>query len=253
MTYSIIARDPGTGEIGIIVASRFFACGAAVPYLGRRVAVATQSFVNPLWGTEGRRRLEAGETANGLIAEFSARDAGRDIRQCHMMDAAGNFAAYTGADCVDWAGHQIGTHHSVAGNMLAGPDVVRATFDTYVGRSDLAMPQRLLAAMRAGEDAGGDKRGRQAAGLVIHRGQDHAYLDLRADDHADPLAELDRLLDVAGERYLHVADAMPTQNDFSGTTDRGPIDAAIARAEAARKSAGQPSQSHASGPKTDRT
>lgn len=253
MTYSIITRDPGTGEIGVIVASRFFACGAVVPYVGRRVAVATQSFVNPLWGTEGRRRLEAGETAEALIAEFATRDAGRDIRQCHMMDAAGNFAAHTGADCVEWGGHQMGTHHSVAGNMLAGPQVLRATFDTYANRSDLAMPQRLLAAMRAGEDAGGDKRGRQAAGLVIHRGQDHAYLDLRTDDHADPLTELERLLDTAGERYLHMADAMATHDNFSGTTDRGPIDAAIAQAEETRKSAGRRSQSRAVGPKTDRT
>jgi len=253
MTYSIIARDTDTGEIGIIVASRFFACGAAVPYVGRRVAVATQAFVNPLWGTEGRNRLEAGETAQALLTEFAARDAGRDIRQCHMMDAAGNFAAHTGADCVDWAGHQIGELHSVAGNMLAGPEVVRATFNTYTNRHDLPMAQRLLTAMRAGEVAGGDKRGRQAAGLVIHRGQDHAYLDLRADDHSDPLGELERLLDVAGERYLHVADAMPTYEDFSGTTDRGPIDAAISLAEHTRKSEGRASQSRATDPITNRT
>ncbi|ASM73066.1 MULTISPECIES: DUF1028 domain-containing protein [Roseobacteraceae] len=253
MTYSIIAHDTGTDEIGIIVASRFFACGAAVPYVGRRVAVATQAFVNPLWGTEGRRRLEAGETAETLLAEFADRDAGHDIRQCHMMDAAGNFAAFTGAGCVDWAGHQTGAHHSVAGNMLAGPDVVHATFDSYASRHDLPMAQRLLVAMRAGEDAGGDKRGRQAAGLVIHRGQDHAYLDLRADDHSDPLGELERLLDVASERYLYVADAMPTRDNFSGTTDRAPIDAAITRAEQTRKSAGQPSRSCATNTEADRT
>ncbi len=252
MTYSIIARDTDTGEIGIIVASRFFACGAAVPYVGRRVAVATQAFVNPLWGTEGRRRLEAGETAQTLVAEFAARDAGRGIRQCHMMDAAGNFAAHTGADCVDWAGHRMGRLHSVAGNMLAGPEVVEATFDTYAKCGDLPMAQRLLAAMRAGEVAGGDKRGRQAAGLVIHRGEDHAYLDLRADDHSDPLGELDRLLDIAGERYLHVAAAMPTHENFSGTTDRGPIDAAISLAEHRREREGQPSQSRATDPTISR-
>ena len=243
MTYSIIARDAETNEIGIAVASRFFACGAAVPYIGRRVAVATQAFVNPLWGTEGRRMLENGEPAEALIAEFAERDAGRDIRQCHMLDTDGNFAAHTGKDCVDWAGHRTGTHHSVAGNMLTGPEVVEATFATYAARSDLPMAERLLAAMRAGEEAGGDKRGRQAAGLVIHRGQDHAYLDLRADDHGDPLSELDRLLEVAGERYLHVADAMPNLDNFSGTTDRAPIDSAILRAEETRKAAGKASRS----------
>ncbi len=245
MTYSIIARNPETHEIGIAVASRFFACGAAVPYIGRQVAVATQAFVNPLWGTEGRRMLENGEPADALIAEFAKRDAGRDIRQCHMLDAEGNFAAHTGKGCVDWAGHRIGRIHSVAGNMLTGPEVVEATFDTYAARDDLPMAERLLAAMRAGEEAGGDKRGRQAAGLVIHRGEDHAYLDLRVDDHADPLSELDRLLDVASERYLHVADAMPSQDNFSGTTDRAPVDAAILRAEIARQEAGKPSRSFA--------
>lgn len=252
MTYSIIARDPETHEIGIIVASRFFACGAAVPYVGSRTAVATQAFVNPLWGTEGRRRLEAGEGAEAVIADFIARDEGRDIRQCHMMDAAGNFAAHTGKDCVDWAGHRLGPFHSVAGNMLAGEAVIEATFETYAARADLPMAQRLLAAMQAGEVAGGDKRGRQAAGLVIHRGQEHAYLDLRVDDHADPLSEIDRLLDVAGERYVHVAEAMPTLDNFSGTTDRRPIDAAIEKAEAARRAKGRPSRSQASDPAKER-
>lgn len=255
MTYSIIARDTDTNEIGIIVASRFFACGAAVPYVGRRVAVATQAFVNPLWGSEGRRRLEAGEASDDVMADFVARDDGRDIRQCHMVDAQGRFVAHTGDGCVDWAGHLVGQIHSVAGNMLAGPDVVQATFDCYAVRDDLPMAQRLLAAMRAGEVAGGDKRGRQAAGLVIHRGEDHAYLDLRADDHADPLSELVRLLDVAGERYIHVADIMATHDNFSGTTDRRPIDMAIAAAEEARKRAGLPSKSFATvaAPATDRT
>ncbi|MGJ8546201.1 MAG: DUF1028 domain-containing protein [Sulfitobacter sp.] len=245
MTYSLIARSPESGEIGIIVASRFFACGAAVPYVGKRVAVATQAFVNPLWGTQGRKRLEAGEPASDLLAEFASQDGGSAIRQCHMMDAAGNFAAHTGADCVDWAGHKTGAFHSVAGNMLAGSAVVQDTFDAYAEADHLPMAERLLYAMGAGEAAGGDRRGRQAAGMVIHRGEEHAFLDLRADDHADPLAELSRLLDVAGERYLHVAEAMPSAQNFSGLTDRAPIDAAILAAEAERKAKGLPSRSFA--------
>ncbi|MCB1310600.1 MAG: DUF1028 domain-containing protein [Sedimentitalea sp.] len=243
MTYSIIAHDPATGEIGIAVASRFFACGAAVPYVGRRVAVATQAFVNPLWGSEGRTRLEAGETAEAVLADFRARDAGQAIRQCHMMDASGRFAAHTGAECVAWAGHRCGADHSVAGNMLAGPEVVAATFEAYQTAAALPMAERLLAAMEAGEAAGGDKRGRQAAGLVIHRGEDHAWLDLRVDDHGDPLAELRRLLDVAEERYLHVAAAMPTRANFSGVPTREGIDRAIAEAAEARRVARRPSRS----------
>lgn len=216
MTYSIVACDPASNEIEIIVASRFFACGAEVPDIGRRSAVATQAFVNPLWGTEGRKRLEAGEAAEKLIAEFIDRDGARDIRRAHMIDCEGNSAIHTGKDCVDWAGHKSGDHHSVAGNMLAGPDVVADAFAAYAAAGHLPMAARLLHAMQAGEKAGGDKRGRQAADLVIHRGEDHAYLDLRVDDHADPLTELKRLPDVAGERHIHVEEPMPTAGNFPG-------------------------------------
>ncbi|KAF0676073.1 DUF1028 domain-containing protein [Profundibacterium mesophilum] len=249
MTYSIIAHDRATGEIGIAVASRFFACGGAVPYVGARCAVATQAFVNPLWGSQGRARLAGGESAEDVLADLVARDEGRAARQCHMMDAQGRFTAHTGADCIDWAGHLVGERHSVAGNMLTGPEVVRACFDAYAGAQG-SMAERLLAAMEAGEAAGGDKRGRQAAGLTIHRGEDYAYLSLRVDDDADPLAELRRLLDVAGERYLHVAEAMPTAANFSGIVDRGPIDRAIADAEERRIAAGRPSQSRATSTET---
>lgn len=245
MTYSLIAKDDATGEIGIIVASRFFACGAAVPYIGRLSAVATQAFVNPLWGTEGLRRLEKGALAAEVIEDFIARDRGAAIRQCHMIDSTGAFAVHTGADCISWAGHRVGASHSVAGNMLAGSEVVDATFETYAARADLPMAKRMLVAMRAGEEAGGDKRGRQAAGLCIHRGEAHAYLNLRVDDHADPLSELERLLDVAKERYLHVADVMPTEANFSGTVDRGPIDRAIAAEEERRNRESRLSRSHA--------
>ncbi|GAD57642.1 MAG: putative Ntn-hydrolase superfamily protein [Limimaricola cinnabarinus] len=244
MTYSIIAHDPATGEIGLAVASRFFAAGAAVPYVGARCAVATQAFVNPIWGVEGRTRLAAGESAEAVLADFKSRDEGQAIRQCHMMDAKGNFAAHTGADCIDWAGHLVGRHHSVAGNMLAGPGVIEATYAAYI-KAQGSMAERLLTAMEAGEAAGGDKRGRQAACLTVHRGQDYAYLSLRVDDEADPLAELRRLLDVADERYLHVAEAMPTAENFSGLTDRAPIDHAIAEAEDRRRLEGRSSRSRA--------
>ena len=247
MTYSIVARDPETGEIAVAVASRFFACGALVPHVGARCAVATQAFVNPLWGVEGRARLAAGEDAEAVLADLVARDEGQAQRQCHMMDAHGRFAAHTGAQCIDWAGHRLGTHHCVAGNMLAGPQVVEATFEAFEAARG-TMAERLLDAMEAGEEAGGDKRGRQAAGLIVHRGQDYPYLSLRVDDDGDPLAELRRLLDVAGERYLHVAAAMPTAKAFSGSLDRTETDRAIAEVEAARLARGLPSRSRASGP-----
>ncbi|MBY5931957.1 DUF1028 domain-containing protein [Tateyamaria omphalii] len=244
MTFSLIAKDDD-GSIGLIVASKFFACGAVVPFVSDKVAVASQAFCNPVWGTEGRARMMAGEAAGTVLADLVARDEGHAIRQAHLMDAEGNFAAHTGSDCVDWAGHLVRDHHSVAGNMLTGPQVLDATADAYERGSDLPFPERLIAAMQAGEAAGGDKRGRQAAGLVIHRGQAHPWLDLRADDHADPLAELARLWDVAQERYVHFAKGMPSAERFSGFPTRDGIDADIARAEAERRAAGRPSRSHA--------
>ena len=231
--------------MGIAVASRFFACGAMVPFVAREVAVASQAFCNPLWGLEGRDRLADGEMAADVLADFVARDAGQAIRQAHMIDLAGNVAAHTGAECVDWAGHLAGDMVSVAGNMLAGPEVVAQTLATYQGNMDQSFLERLLRAMEAGEAAGGDKRGKQAAGIVIHQGQDYPSLDLRVDDHADPLAELRRLADVSQERYVHFCLGVATRENFSGMVDRGPVDDAIRNAEAERAAKGIVSRSFA--------
>ncbi len=245
MTYSIVARCAETGQFGIAVASRFFAVGALVPHIrGRAGAVATQAFVNPLWGIEAADRLAAGQAPEAILADLRARDAGQAQRQAHMIDAAGRIAAHTGADCVDWAGSSSGENVSVAGNMLAGPEVVaqaRATFEAATG----PLFERLMTAMEAGAAAGGDKRGTQSAALRIHRFEDYPWLDLRADDHPDPLAELRRLFDVAGERYLHMAEGMATRENFSGIGDRAPIDAAIAEAERDRAARGVRSRSFA--------
>ena len=244
MTYSLIAKD-ADGSIGLIVASKFFACGAVVPYVSGNVAVASQAFCNPIWGTEGRTRLMTGESAKQVLEELVAHDEGCAIRQAHMMDTQGNFAAHTGEQCVDWAGHILGDGHSVAGNMLAGPRVIEATSEAYLANATLPFAERLLVAMVAGEQAGGDARGRQAAGLIIHRGEEHPWLDLRADDHADPLAELARLWDVAQERYVHFAKGMATADRFSGDSTRDRITADIEAAEERRKAEGRPSRSHA--------
>lgn len=244
MTFSLIAKD-SDGSIGLIVASKFFACGAVVPFVSDTVAVASQAFCNPVWGTEGRDRMRTGESADAVLADLVARDEGRAIRQAHMMDRDGQFAAHTGAECVDWAGHVIRDDHSVAGNMLAGAKVIEATSDAYVAGAGKPFAERLISAMMAGEAEGGDKRGRQAAGLVIHRGESHPWLDLRADDHADPLGELARLWDVAQERYVHFAKGMPTSERFSGYPTRDGIDADIAEAEEKRKAQGRASRSHA--------
>lgn len=246
MTYSIVAKDPATGQYGVAVASRFFAVGALVPHIrSGRGAVATQAFVNPLWGMDGADRLAAGEAAETVLADLVAGDKGAALRQIHMIDAEGRGAAHTGADCTGWCGHLVGEGVSVAGNMLTGEAVVSATLAAYETHADLPFASRLMTAMEAGERAGGDKRGRQSAALRIHRDAPYPWLDLRSDDHADPLAELRRLFDVAHERYLHFSEALPTRENPHGLTDRTGLDAAIAREEARRKAEGRPSRSFA--------
>lgn len=244
MTYSIVARDPATGHLGIAVASRFFAVGCAVPFLKGRVgAVATQAFVNPTYGPDGLRLMAAGAPPEAIIPILTARDDGHPNRQFHLIDAQGRNAAFTGANCVDWCGHLVAGGVSVAGNMLEGPEVIAQTLKTYQAAMDKPLAERLLTAMQAGEDAGGDKRGKQSACLVIVRDQDYPWLDIRADDHADPLHELRRLYAVAQERFLHVAETMPTRENPHGMVDRRAIDDTIARLEAERIAAGRPTSS----------
>jgi uncharacterized Ntn-hydrolase superfamily protein len=251
MTWSIVARDPETGYLGIAVATRFFAVGGLVPHIrGGIGAVATQAFVSPLYGTDGLALLATGKAPDEIIAELTARDAGRDQRQLHLIDALGRNAAFTGAKCIDWAGHLIDDNVSVAGNMLAGPDVVAETLATYRKAMDKPFIERLLEAMQAGEDAGGDKRGKQSAALLVHRDQDYPWLSIRADDHPDPLAELRRLYAVAQERYMHVAETMATKANPNGMIDRREIDEKIAALEAVRIAEGRPSASFATPLKT---
>ena len=246
MTYSIVARDPASGAIGVAVASRYFAVGAIVPSVRGGVgAVATQAFPNPTFGPDGLRLMEQGVTPDAIADAFVERDRGHPNRQFHLIDAQGRNAAYTGLQCVDWAGHTVADGVSVAGNMLEGPQVVAETLRVYQDAMGEPFADRLLLAMQAGEDAGGDKRGRQSAALVICRGQDYPWVNIRADDDADPLSELRRLYAVAKERFLVMADAMPTRENPHGVEDRTAMDEAIARLEAERQARGVPGASRA--------
>ncbi|MGJ3264442.1 MAG: DUF1028 domain-containing protein [Salinarimonas sp.] len=234
MTWSIVARDPQTGAIGIAVASRFFAVGARVPFVAPDVgAVATQALINPLYGPRGLDLLRAGAAADAVVRALVADDTGRDHRQVQVMDAQGRFAAHTGAACVDWCGAICDDLCGLAGNMLAGPQVLEETARAYRENADLSFPRRLILAMAAGEAAGGDKRGKQSAGLVIHVGEDWPDLDLRVDDHPEPIAELARLERVSRERWVHFKRYLATRADPAGITDRARIDAEIAAAVAA--------------------
>lgn len=246
MTWSIVARDPDSGHFGIAVASRFFSVGCAVPHIRGGVgAIATQAFVSPLYGTDGLKMLADGFTPDAIIAALTQRDDGHQQRQMHLIDAAGRNAVFTGAKCIDWAGHLVEDGVSVAGNMLAGPQVIEETMRVYREGTAKPLAERLLDAMDAGEQAGGDKRGKQSAALVLYRDQDYPWLDIRADDHTDPLAELRRLLAVAQERFLHIAETMPTRQNPHGLTDRTEIDRKIAALEAEREAKGLPSASFA--------
>jgi len=230
MTWSIIAREPATGRVGIAVATRFFAVGSRVPHIRTGVgAVATQATVNQSYGPLGLDLLADGLNAEETIVRLTAAEAGRDHRQVHAMDRQGQFAAFTGSACIDWCGHVIGEDFSIAGNMLAGPDVIAATAETFRRRSDLPLARRLIAALHAGESAGGDKRGKQSAALLVHDGEEFPIYDIRVDDHADPLAELERLHSVARERFVHFRRRMPSRENPAGVTDRSDLEDFIAR------------------------
>jgi uncharacterized Ntn-hydrolase superfamily protein len=230
MTWSIIARDTAGGRIGVAVATCNFAVGARVPHVRTGVgAVCTQALTNPFFGPRGLALLTAGGTAEDVVRMLMMADEGRDHRQVHIMDREGRFAAATGTMCVGWCGHILRGTLSVAGNMLAGPDVINATADAYEAASNLPMPERLVRAMQAGEDAGGDKRGRQSAALVVHDDEDSPLLDIRVDDHADPMAELARLELVSRERAIHARRFGPTRDNPAGLLDRAALEIAIQR------------------------
>lgn len=236
MTWSIIARDPATGQFGIAVATKFFAVGARVPHIAANIGgIATQALVNPYYGIDGLTLLRQGRSPREIVATLIAGDKGRASRQLHIMDAAGRIAAHTGSECVDWCGHVEGSGFSIAGNMLAGGRVLDDTAKAYTENENLPFAQRLIAAMRAGEAAGGDKRGRQSAALLIHADEEWSALDLRVDDHADPLAELERLEAVSRERWVHFRQFLPTRRNPAGITDRATIDAGVEAGIAGRK------------------
>jgi len=237
VTWSIIVHERDSGKFGIAAATRFFAVGALVPHIAPGVgAVATQALVNPYFGVNGLKLLRAGHTAADTVRALIAEDAGRDHRQVHVIDRDGSSAAHTGRSCGTWCGHRIEKDFSVAGNLLAGPEVIAQTAARFEAAHALPLARRLIAALRAGEAAGGDKRGKQSAALLIHGEEDWPDLDLRVDDHPDPLAELERLERVSRERFVHFARFLPSKRDPVGVTDRDVIEAELAKAAAAEDS-----------------
>jgi uncharacterized Ntn-hydrolase superfamily protein len=228
MTWSIIARD-ASGAFGVAIATRFFAVGALCPHAQSGVgALSTQALVNPHYGRQGLDLLRAGVSAAEVVERLVAPDEGREHRQLHVIDAAGRIAQHTGAQCVDWAGAIASEGFSVAGNMLANEQVIQQTARAFQ-EAKKPFAERLICALQAGEAAGGDKRGKQSAALLICATEDYPELNLRVDDHADPLAELERLYHKAHERFVPYLKCSPSKARPWGVFDRAVIEQEIAR------------------------
>jgi uncharacterized Ntn-hydrolase superfamily protein len=202
-TFSIAARDPHGGGFGVAVATARPAVGALVPWVSRRAALATQARVNTDLGRQGLALLEAGVPLATALGGLLAADPDREIRQLHGVDGEAAFA-HTGLRCVEWCGHVVGDGFTVAGNMLAGEGVVKAMAEAFAARAGEELSARLLAALEAGQAAGGDKRGKQSAALLVAADQPTGYHNLRVDDHADPVAELRRVYEVAVAHWHRV-------------------------------------------------
>ena len=215
MTFSIIALDPATGDLGIAVQSRFLAVGAVVPWARAGVgAIATQAFANVAYGPDGLTLLGDGLTADETLARLLRDDELRDERQVGIVDAHGGAATHTGRQCFAWAGGRIGPGFAAQGNILAGARVVDALADTFqaAGRP---FPELLVECLAAADGAGGDRRGRESAALHVVRagagygGGNDRWIDLRVDHHDDPIGELARLLDLQ-----HLYFDRPTEGDL---------------------------------------
>jgi uncharacterized Ntn-hydrolase superfamily protein len=228
MTWSIIARD-ASGAFGVAIATRFFAVGALCPHAESGVgALSTQALVNPNYGRQALDLLRAGVAAPEVVGRLTAPDEGREHRQLHVIDAARRIGQHTGKACVDWCGAIAGESFSVAGNMLANEQVIQETARAFQG-SKKPFAERLIAALEAGEAAGGDKRGKQSAALLVYSSEAYADINLRVDDHAEPLAELRRLYDKAHERFVPYLKCSPSKARPWGITDRALIEEQIAR------------------------
>lgn len=192
-TFSIVAYDSTTGELGVAVQSKYFAVGTAVPYAEPGVgAIATQARANPSYGSEGLSLLKMGVPVEQVVEVLTSKDDGRAERQLGIVDTQGRTACYTGEHCFDWAGHVVGHHYAVQGNILASEEVVTEMARAFE-QSGGTLAERLLAALQAGQEAGGDRRGQQSAALLVVKEGINRFVDLRVDDHTEPIKELVRL------------------------------------------------------------
>ena len=219
-TFTIVAHDRNSGACGVAISSRMPAIGALTVFAHADLgAVATQALINPLLGVDALELLGSLPAEQALEGAL-AKDPDPDSRQVVVVDGQGRSAAHTGTMTHPWCGHRTGDGFAVAGNILTGANTLDAMVDAWSEKSDLTFDERLLSALEAGQAAGGDRRGRQSAALYVHTGNPYPYLDLRVDEHPDPVAELRRVHGVARRELLPFVAALPTRDNPHGSFER---------------------------------
>ncbi len=224
MTFSIAAKCAETGQFGVAVSTKLLCVGALCPFVKAGVgAISSQSFVNPYIGVHGLRYLEEGMDAESAMRRLAEEDEGRGLRQFTVVDREGRSAAFSGDDCVQWFGHRTGSDYAAAGNMLTGADVVDGIAESFESTTGQPFGERLMQALEAGQAPGGDKRGRQSAAMVIYSTEEYPLVDLRIDDHTDPVAELRRLWGLYNDQLAGVMSMLPTKEHPFGLFDMDQI------------------------------
>lgn len=211
-TFSIAARAPDTGFFGTAVSTKVPAVGSLCPFIRHNVgAVCTQAWVNPALGPKILDQIQAGYSANDALERVMAAEVDREIRQVGVVDSRGGSAAFTGAATDAWTGHRTGTDFSVQGNMLVSGDTIDAMVAAFESSAGVDLAERLMRVLEAGQAAGGDRRGRQSAALLVRGPEVYPLVDLRVDEHPDPVAELRRIFEVAKRELFPFIAALPSR------------------------------------------
>ena len=219
-TFSIAAHCTRTGQLGVAVSTAIPAVGMLCPYVASGVgAISSQSFINPYLGIWGLEYLAQGHGAAETLAYLKTLDPNIEMRQLLVVDARGGSAAFTGQACDSWNGQLVGPNYAIAGNMLVGAATLEAMQTAYLAQPDRDLADRLMLALQAGQQAGGDKRGKQSAALRVHHQEVYPLVSLSVDDHTDPVAELARVYQVFRETLLPVMNMLPTRANPGGAFD----------------------------------
>ena len=219
-TFSITARCETTGQFGVAVSTKLPAVGHLCPYARADIgAISTQSFVNPYIGINGLDYLEVGLDADEVMNRVLSEDPNPELRQVSIVDRNGKAAAFTGEKCDTWHGHITGNNFAVAGNMLVGEQTIRNMGETFEQTDDLSLAKRLLKCLESGQLAGGDKRGKQSAALLVVDKEKYPLVDLRVDENKDPVRELHRIYTVSKKELYPFVDMLPTLKNPGGTFD----------------------------------